>query len=363
MALDVTGTAERLEAYCASLRAAGLDAPWTYPGPLIQPKGTRVLPRHWRWREIEPLVRRSAEFVTPDRGAERRILRLDNPGVPERTATHTISVAVQFLLPGEVAPAHRHTPSAIRFMLRGRGAYTTVEGDRCEMRPGDLVLTPAMTWHDHGNDGPDPAIWIDLLDSPIVRYLEGLRMEPYPEDRQRPGAVGLSERRFGAVGLRPAWRSSSTTPDSLREGGYAPLGLPRHHLLHWRWDATHAALLRLADLEPSPFDDVIMEYLDPVTSRSLTPPLGCYVQLLRPGVETRAHRESSSAVYYAVRGAGSVEVDDRRFDWTDGDFFVVPPGARHRHANHGSEPAILFSVQDVPLLTFLGLYRMEADHD
>lgn len=328
MALDVTGTTERLEAYCASLRAAGLDAPWTYPGPLIQPKGTRVLPRHWRWREIEPLVRRSAEFVTPDRGAERRILRLDNPGVPERTATHTISVAVQFLLPGEVAPAHRHTPSAIRFMLRGRGAYTTVEGDRCEMRPGDLVLTPAMTWHDHGNDGPDPAIWIDLLDSPIVRYLEGLRMEPYPEDRQRPGAVGL----------------------------------PRHHLLHC-WDATHAALLRLADLEPSPFDDVIMEYLDPVTGRSLTPALGCYVQLLRPGVQTRPHRESSSAVYHAVRGAGSVDVDDRRFDWTEGDFFAVPPGARHRHVNPGAEPAILFSVQDVPLLTFLGLYRMEADHD
>src|SRR5437867_12824562 len=156
MAVQTTALAG-VEEYVASLRAAGLDAPWTRPGPLIQPKASAAQARLWRWAEIEPLVRRSPEFMKPGRGAERRIIRLDNPGVPERTATHTISIAIQYLLPGEVAPAHRHTPSAIRFMLRGRNAYTTIEGDRCEMRSGDLVLTPSMTWHDHGNDGPDPA--------------------------------------------------------------------------------------------------------------------------------------------------------------------------------------------------------------
>jgi gentisate 1,2-dioxygenase len=335
-----------LERYRGTLRLAGLDAPWARPGPLILPKATRVLPRLWRWSEIEPLVTASADFVTPDRGAERRILRLDDPGVPERTATHTISVAIQYLLPGEVAPAHRHTPNAIRFMLRGQAAYTTVEGDRCEMRSGDLVLTPSMAWHDHGNDGPDAAMWIDVLDSPIVRYLENLRMEPFPEDRQAPAAVGLSERRFAHAGLRQSWRPPAAVPH-------------RHHLLHWRWDATEAALQRLAATEPSPFDDVIMEYVDPVTGRSVTPALGCYVQMLRPGARTRAHRESSSAVYHVVRGEGRTTVDDVTFDWRAGDFFVVPPGARHGHANDGREPAILFSVQDVPLLTFLGLYRAE----
>jgi gentisate 1,2-dioxygenase len=345
---SVLGAADGMDAYVARLREAGLDAPWARPGPLILPKATRVLPRLWRWNDVEPLVRRSAEFVTPDRGAERRILRLDNPGVPERTATHTISVAIQYLLPGEVAPAHRHTPNAIRFMLRGQGAYTTVEGDRCEMHAGDLVLTPCMTWHDHGNDGADPAMWIDVLDSPVVRYLEALRMEPFPEDRQTAAVVGLSERRFGSTGLRPAWQPPAPPPH-------------RHHLLHWRWDATEAALHRLAWSESSPFDDVIMEYVDPVTGRSLTPALGCYVQMLRPGLRTRAHRESSTAVYHVVRGDGVTTIDDVRFEWHAGDFLVVPPGARHAHANESREPAILFSVQDVPLLTFLGLYRMEAD--
>ena len=348
MAHGTTTTVEQLEEYVASLRKARLDAPWARPGPFIQPKATRVAAQLWRWSDVEPLLRRSAEFLKPERGAERRILRLDNAGVPERTATHTISVAVQYLLPGEVAPAHRHSPLAIRFMLSGQGAYTTVEGDRCEMRAGDLVLTPTMTWHDHGNDGPDPSIWIDALDSPVVRYLEGLVWEPAPDERQTVKGTGLSEDRFGAAGLRPAWR---------------PTGAGQHHhyhhLIHYRWDATERALHRLAKADASPFDDVIMEYVDPVSGRSLTPSLGCYIQMLRPGVRTRAHRESSSAVYYAMRGAGSTTVDDQIFDWGAGDFFVVPPGARHRHANEGSLPAILYSIQDVPLLSALGLYRTE----
>src|SRR5205085_6001622 len=137
-----TTTSTSVEEYVASLRAAGLDAPWTRPGPLIAPKASAVQSRLWRWAEIEPLVRRSPEFMKPGRGAERRILRLDNPGVPERTATHTISVAVQHLLPGEVAPAHRHTPNAVRFMLHGEGAFTTVEGDKCVTRRGHPVGTP-----------------------------------------------------------------------------------------------------------------------------------------------------------------------------------------------------------------------------
>ena len=345
MALQATERAADLEAYRAELRAAGLDAPWTEPGPLIRPKASAVQARLWRWTEIEPLVRRSAEFMSPGRGAERRIVRLDNPGVPERTSTHTISTAVQYILPGEVAPAHRHTPNAVRFMLQGHGAYTTVEGDKCVMEPGDLVLTPSMTWHDHGNEGTEPAMWIDGLDSPVVRYLENLAMDTYPEERQPVAAVpGLSERRYGAPGLRPATVESGTATGRL---------------LHYRWEATHAALLRQRELPASPYDDVMLEYVNPSTGRSVLPTLGCYIQMLRPGVRTRSHRETSSAVYHVVAGAGHSVIDGRRFDWTRGDFFAVPPRARHEQAGDGDDPAILFSFQDVPLLTALGLYRME----
>jgi len=345
MALQATERAADLEAYRAELRAAGLDAPWTEPGPLIRPKASAVQARLWRWTEIEPLVRRSAEFMSPGRGAERRIVRLDNPGVPERTSTHTISTAVQYILPGEVAPAHRHTPNAVRFMLQGHGAYTTVEGDKCVMEPGDLVLTPSMTWHDHGNEGTEPAMWIDGLDSPVVRYLENLAMDTYPEERQPVAAVpGVSERRYGAPGLRPATVESGTATGQL---------------LHYRWEATHAALLRQRELPASPYDDVMLEYVNPSTGRSVLPTLGCYIQMLRPGIRTRSHRETSSAVYHVVAGAGHSVIDGRRFDWTRGDFFAVPPRARHEHAGDGDDPAILFSFQDVPLLTALGLYRME----
>ena len=324
MSVRTTSARAAREQYTASLRAAGLDAPWMEPGPLIRPKASAMQARAWRWRDIEPLIHRSPEFMAPGRGAERRILRLDNPGVPERTSGHTISIAVQYLLPGEVAPAHRHTPNAVRFMLHGEGAYTTIEGDKFVMRRGDLVITPSMTWHDHGNEGPGPVIWTDGLDSPVVRYLENLAMDPY-------------------------------------EGETQPVrtGPPARHL-HYRWDAAYAELQRRAAGAADPFDDVIMEYLDPATGRSVVPALGCYLQMLRPGVSTRAHRETSSAVYHVVEGSGFTDVDGARLEWGEGDFFSVPPRALHAHGAGGSAPAILYSVQDVPLLRALGFYRVET---
>ncbi len=322
MAVQTTRTAEELEAYCARLRAAGLDAPWSRPGPLIPPKPTATQSRLWRWQDIEPLLRESAEFVSPHRGAERRVIRLHNPGVPERTVAHSLVLAVQYLLPGEVAPAHRHSPTAIRFMLHGQGAYTTVEGQKCPMKPGDLVVTPGQAWHDHGNEGGAPVIWMDILDWQIVRFLENLTYEPYPEHQQ------------------PALRS------------------PGREIFH-PWSESYAALLRRAEQEPDPFDDMLLEYLDPVTGTSLRPTLGCYLQLLRPGVRTRAHRQTSCAVYRVVQGRGVTTVDEQTFEWGPGDFFVVAPRARHAHANTGTEPAVLFSAQDVPLLKLLGLYRMD----
>lgn len=324
MSAHTTTMTPALERWIDDLSRAGLDAPWTQPGPLIRPKASAMQARVWRWRDIEPLVRRSPEFMAPGRGAERRIIRLDNPGVPERTAGHTMSVAVQYLLPGEVAPAHRHTPNAIRFMLHGEGAFTTIEGDKFVMRRGDLVVTPSMTWHDHGNDGTGPVMWTDALDSPVVRYLENLAMDPYEGERQ-----------------------------PVRTGP------PARHL-HFPFDTAHAALLALATGPADPFDDVILEYRDPATGRSVVPALGCYLQLLRPGVRTRAHRETSSAVYHVVAGTGVTEIDGVRHEWGEGDFFAVPPRALHAHANAGAVPALLYSVQDVPLLRALGFYRMEA---
>ena len=164
-------------------------------------------------------------------------------------------------------------------------------------------------------------MWTDGLDSPVVRYLEILAMEP------RAKAV------------------ETASTDSLAG-----------RTLHYRWDDAHRDLLRRADDTASPFDDVIMEYRDPVSGASVLPTIGCYLQMLRPGVETKTHRQTSSAVYHVVRGSGSTMIGHDCHHWDVGDFFVVPPNVPHSHRHRGTEPAILFSMQDVPLLKALGLY-------
>ena len=221
MALSTKISEKDAQQFAEEIRAAGLDAPWLHPGPLIQPKKFQVQSGLWKWDKIEPVVRSMADFVAPGKDAERRIVRIANPGVPELTATHTISIAFQYLLPGEVAPAHRHSPNAMRFMIDGQGAYTTVNGDKCTMHPGDLILTPAGDWHDHGNEGTGPVMWMDILDSPVVRFLEALTMESYPHEKQIAGSQnGRSERLFSAPGLVPAGHAlrNSRAPAGLSLG-------------------------------------------------------------------------------------------------------------------------------------------------
>jgi gentisate 1,2-dioxygenase len=345
MALSTKTSGKNAEQFAEDVRAAGLDAPWFYPGPLIQPKKLHVQSGLWKWDKMEPVIRSTPDFVAPGKGAERRILRVANPGVAELTATHTISIAFQYLLPGEVAPAHRHSPNAMRFMIDGQGAYTTVNGDKTVMRPGDLILTPAGMWHDHGNDGAGPVMWMDILDSPVVRFLESLSVESYSHEKQLNGGQNeVSERRYFAPGLVPAGQNAET----------------QERLLTYRWEKAHEALLRLAEVDTDPFDDVILQYVEPRTGSSVLPCVGAYLQMIRPGIEIRAHRHNSSAVYFVWQGSGSSHVDGTTYHWSKGDVLVIAPSAVHKHSNSNREPAILFSVQDVPLLKALGFYREEA---
>src|SRR5262245_8135388 len=227
MALSSSMAADALQDFVGAVERAHLDAPWTGPVMSHEPRA-RVQPFCWRWAAIKPLLMRAGELVTPDRGVERRILRLANPGVTGKTSTHTLSTAVQLLLPGECAPAHRHSPAAIRFVMQGQGAYTTVEGEKCPMAPGDLVLTPSWTWHDHGSDSTGPMVWMDGLDIPLIRSLESMFFEPYAADRQAIShVVGDAVQRYGTGGLKPAW------PQPARQ-------VPP--LVHYPWAHTYAAL-------------------------------------------------------------------------------------------------------------------------
>ena len=333
------GTEEAQQYYDAADRVR-LTPGWVQRGGAPLPE---IEPFLWRWSEVEPLVLKSGDLVTPDRDVERRTLRLATPGI-DRGTTHTITAALQLLLPGECAPAHRHTPTAIRWVLKGTGAYTTVEGDKCYMEPGDLILTPSWTWHDHNNEGTEPMIWLDGLDVPLVRYLRANFYEAYPEDQQPIVGVAESEKRFASGALRPAWEDTQ---------------LPYSPLWHYKWDKTYEALSRLAEIDASPFDDVAMEFSDPATGGPVLRTMTCWAQLIRPGISTHAHRHTSCAVYQVYKGEGYSVIDGQRFDWRESDFFVVPPWAWHEHANESGDEAILFSIQDIPIMKDMALYREE----
>jgi len=262
----------------------------------------------------------------------------------QRGTTHTLVAALQLLLPGECAPAHRHTPTAIRWILTGEGAYTTVEGDKCIMEPGDLILTPSWTWHDHTNDGNSPMIWLDGLDVPLVQYLKANFYEQFPEDQQPVIGVGDSVRKYAAGSFRPAWEE---------------VDLPYSPLLHYKWARTYEALQDLAELNSSPFDDVAIEFSDPATGGPVLKTMTCWIQMVRAGVHTKAHRHTASKVYQVFRGRGYSVIDGKRFDWNQGDIFVVPSWAWHEHVNESGQEAILFSIQDTPIMKAMSLYREE----
>ncbi len=309
------------------------------------PRSTMV-PVHWRAADLDRLLRRIGESLKLEVGGQRRTLRLANPGLSQGT-TPTFWASIQYILPGEVATGHRHAATALRFIMRGSGADTIVEGERYAMNEGDLVLTPSWTWHDHENGTDQPMVWLDVLDISLVRSLHAVFFEGSDAPRQSAGAD--SDRSFRAFG------SGIMRPPGARHAG------PASPVLAYAWDRALAALEAAATLDPDPYDDVILDYVNPATGGPALPTIGTALQMLRPGAATRAHRHTGSAVYYAVRGAGTMTVGDHRFDWGAGDFVAVPPWASHAHRNaSANDPAILFRVDDLPALRALGLYR-EAD--
>jgi gentisate 1,2-dioxygenase len=309
----------------------------------------RSIPVIWKYRDLRPLVLRAAQLVSPE-DAARRVVALINPGNRDTSAcVGNLYTGIQIMLPGEAATAHRHASSALRFIMEGDGAYTVVDGEKMTLRARDLVLTPNGTWHDHGNEGTSgPAIWQDGLDIPLVNVLEANYFELYPDGRQTPSRpVDASYAEYGGTALLPA-TERWTKP-------YSPL-------LKYPWEPTYEALLRLAQRSAgSPFDGILMEYVNPRTGGPIMPTMGASIQLLRPGEHTRAHRHTGNIVYQCAKGRGYSIIGGRRFDWEEHDIFVVPTWYWHEHANlSDTEDAVLFSFNDLPTMKALALYREEA---
>jgi gentisate 1,2-dioxygenase len=303
---------------------------------------TKVEPCLWKWADVHESLLRAGEAITLEQ-SERRVVRLVNPGLRQRPfATHTLQISFQYVKPGENARAHRHTPAALRFVIQGNGAYTTVNGQRCVMEPGDLILTPKLSWHDHSNESKEPMLWLDGLDFPLIEALHQVMQERYSERRQ------------------PIEKESEEVIDKL--GAALRHGLPLVDLFHYKWRDTEKALRGLAQAteKRDRFDGFLLEYQNPLTKGPTMTTIQCAVQLLPGNYETESHRHTSTVIYHVFRGKGATIVGELRFDWQQGDSFVVPVWHAHQHINSSSENAILFSMSDAPVLKALDLYREEA---
>lgn len=339
-------TAER-QGFYQALRKANLPPLWERLHNLL-PKQPTVASRpfHVSYRGVRPLLLEAARLV-PEHEAERRVLILENPHLPDSSAaTETLYAGLQIIMPGEVARAHKHTPAALRFILEGSGAYTAVNGEKAFMEPGDLILTPAMTWHDHGHMGQDPTVWLDVLDIPIVRNIGPAYAVPYEHEKfPETLPVGDNVRRFGS-GLRPAdWINPSTaTP-----------------LFHYPYARTREALEALRRATPvDPWHGLKMEYVNPVNGGAATPTMSMFLQHLPAGFSGKTYQTTEGSIFCVREGAVRVIVGaDAAYTFTAevNDVFVVPCWFPYRI--EATTDTVLFSATDRVIQKALGLWRDE----
>jgi gentisate 1,2-dioxygenase len=244
-------------------------------------------------------------------------------------------------MPGEIAPAHRHTQSALRFIIEGHGAYTAVDGERTAMEPGDFVITPSWTWHDHGNDTPEPMVWLDGLDIQIVNLLNASFAEGYPDDTQpiaRP--EGDSFARYGNNLLPIDWKPEVKTSP----------------VFSYPYARTREALAALArNGAPDPYHGHKLRYVNPASGEFAMPTIATFVQLLPEGFGSLPYRMTDGTVFVCVEGEGETRIGDTVLPWEQHDIFVVPNWASHTH--HASAEAVLFSFSDRAVQEKLGLWR------
>ena len=302
----------------------------------------RTRATHWPYDSLRPLLMQAGE-LTPIEKAERRVLVLANPGhgLEKMQATAAIYLGLQLLLPGERAPAHRHTPNAVRMVVEGEGAYTTVDGEELPMSRGDLILTSTGLWHEHGHRGDKPVVWLDVLDLPLVHYLEASYHVDGPSQPAKPE--------------RALHRHGGIVPTTFFERGRKD-----YSMLRYPWATAREALETLAHSEPD-LEAVQVAYVNPETGADAQKILGYYALMLRPGQLLTLPARSPASVFHLIDGAASLNVGQERFDLRQADTCCAPGYTEVDLANRSADtPAFLFLVDEAPLHRKLGLYERRS---
>lgn len=302
------------------------------------------VPAHWRYADVRPYVMEACGQISTAE-AERRVMVFENPGLPGQSRiTQSLFGGLQIILPGEVAPAHRHVASALRFIIEGRDAYTAVAGEKTMMEPGDFVITPSMTWHDHGNVGSEPMVWLDGLDMHIVNLLGASFREGYPgavHPVHRPEGAAMAEAGCNLLPVDQAY-GTQTSP-----------------IFNYPYRRTREALDRLSRFRAiNEWHGHKMRYVNPVNGGWAMPTIATWMQLLPNGFKTRPYRSTDSTVFVVVEGRGSSRIGEMQFDWQPHDIFVVPSWVTVMH--QASDEAVLFSYSDRAVQDKLDLLREEC---
>ncbi len=329
--------------YVQELRELNLVPLWPSLRGVLPPKipTRQTKPTHWPYKTIKPLLLKAGE-LTPIEKAERRVLVLANPGhgLEKMQASAAMYLGMQLLMPGEWAPSHRHTPNAVRMIVEGEGAYTTVDGEKCPMSRGDLILTPTGLWHEHGHDGTEPVIWLDVLDLPLVYYMEA----SYHINGDRQTVVpGLGDKQYARGGVVPTHvfeRSKKAYP-----------------MLRYAWTDAKTALESMARDNPAQ-ESIQVTYVNPETGNDAENILGFYALMLRPGQSLRLPARSPAQVFHVIEGAVEAKIVDSIFSLAEADTCCAPGYEAVTLKNLDvKKPTFIFIADESPLHRKLGVFE------
>jgi gentisate 1,2-dioxygenase len=319
----------------------------------------KAVPYLWRCAEdIEPILERAVELITMD-DSERRSLVLVNPGLaPRRATVSTMYTAYRLNDANEIMPPHKHSPSAIRFGLKGSGNFTGVDGENIVFGPGDMVLTPNDTWHNHGTVGNEQALNLSVLDLPLVETLNAIHFDHDFKEMENGKLVSkkqqtprfttdYSQTTYGYGGLLPRFAGSKS-----RGAGYSS------PMFVYRWEMVLELFSKQKDREGDPHDGLLIEYIDPTTGQPVYRTMTFFAQLLQPGQRTLPVRTTASLLVSPFDGEGYSIVDGKRHDWKRFDTLAIPGGTWFEHHNSSADkPLYLFVASDEPTLKKLGFYK------
>lgn len=337
------------KAFYDGIAAHNMTPLWEVLHALVPPSpATPCQPALWKYDAVHPYLMQSGQLITADE-AVRRVLILENPALRGQSCiTQSLYAGLQVILPGEVAPSHRHTQSALRFVVQGQGAYTAVDGERTRMQPGDFIITPSWTWHDHGCEGNEPVVWLDGLDIPMLRFFDAGFAENGTDKQQAVSKPeGISLQRYGANMLPVRYDAPFGQTSPIFSYPYA------------RTQETLHQLQSHADIDA--WDGTKLRYVNPATGGSPMPTMATFMQQLPAGFDGKPWRQTDGAVFSVVEGSGTVAIGRGEQTWTfdfgPRDHFVIP--SWHTAQLRSAQGCVLFSFSDRPVHQALGIHREE----